>query len=97
MFADWSRITLPVASFSEEEVKEVKGLVVSPYTSLQFLELELEVRFKEPSLPHKVSETRMDTILLLFVGFKIDRIQKIGCKKKKKNRNERRKNQILTQ
>ena len=42
LFADWSRIELPVASFSEEEVKEVKGLVVSPYTSLQFLELELK-------------------------------------------------------
>ena len=28
LFADWSRIALPVASFSEEEVKEVKGLVV---------------------------------------------------------------------
>ena len=68
----------------------------------------MEVRFKEPSLPHKVSETRMDTILLLFVGFKIDRIQKKGCKKKKKKKkkkekkkkkkkNEHRKNQILTQ
>ena len=31
-----------MAGFSGEEVKEVKGLVVSPYTSLQFLELELE-------------------------------------------------------
>ena len=47
MFADWRRIALPVASFSEEEVKEVKGLVVSPYTSLQFLELELVVRITE--------------------------------------------------
>ena len=35
---------LPVASFSEEEVKEVKRLGVSPYTSLQFLELELSAK-----------------------------------------------------
>ena len=41
LFADWRKIALPEASFSEEEVKEVKGLVVSSYTSLQFLELEL--------------------------------------------------------
>ena len=33
---------LPVASFSDEGVKEVKGLDDSPYTSLQFLKLELE-------------------------------------------------------
>jgi len=34
LFADWRRIVLPVASFSEKEVKEVKGLVVkhiAPY------------------------------------------------------------------
>ena len=40
LFAEWRRIELPVASFSEEGVKEVKGLDDSPYTSLQFLELE---------------------------------------------------------
>ena len=28
-----------MASYSGEEVKEVKGLDISPYTSLQFLEL----------------------------------------------------------
>ena len=43
LFADWRRIVLPVASLPKEEVKGVKGLVVSPYTSLQFLELELEL------------------------------------------------------
>ena len=31
-----------MASASEKEVKEVKGLVFSPYSSLQFLELELK-------------------------------------------------------
>ena len=31
---------LPMASFSGKEVKEVKGLGVSPYTSRQFLELD---------------------------------------------------------
>jgi len=43
MFADWRRIVHPMASFSDEGVKEVKELDDSPYTSLQFLELELEV------------------------------------------------------
>ena len=49
LFADLRRIVLPVASFSDEGVKEVKGLDDSLYTSLQFLELETQWQLHFPS------------------------------------------------
>ena len=71
MFADWRRIALPVASFSEEEVKEVKGLVVSPYTSLQFLELELDSNLEELAIvwPNSIFVVRSIILRLYIVVF----------------------------
>ena len=52
-----------MASASEKEVKEVKGLVVSSYTSLQFLELEQEL--KSPRTQTRFLEKVSNSIKLI--------------------------------